>query len=364
MPIQNPYDHSLKIIARTYPEHFLRLGFPGQPMKLLGTLSNVELALEIDRVDFLHEIELNGERAYFHVDFQLTHTEECPRRFFVYNGMVTELKKPYPVITLPIYLRPREKEIPDCYEVKVGGVVFHKFTYEPVRLWMYVDQILSGEYYVFAPLLPVLLSPLSEEHLFEERQVILRHEADQAKRRTLLTTAILVAAQSKLFAPDFLWELFREDEMSTIDDPFMEKLFFKIFGTKLAEEEQKLKTASEVLIKNAIEQKESEVKRTLNEEVKRAVEHEVALAHAAQREAEAAQREAQVAHQEAETEATLLWQETILKILEHRFQNAPIQLLRLLHQVTADQRNQVTDLVLDATDAEQCLQSLKQLLIQ
>ena len=278
--------------------------------------------------------------------------------------MVTELKKPYPVITLPIYLRPREKEIPDCYEVKVGGVVFHKFTYEPVRLWMYVDQILSGEYYVFAPLLPVLLSPLSEEHLFEERQVILRHEADQAKRRTLLTTAILVAAQSKLFAPDFLWGLFREDEMSTIDDPFMEKLFFKIFGTKLAEEEQKLKTASEVLIKNAIEQKESEVKRTLNEEVKRAVEHEVALAHAAQREAEAAQREAQVAHQEAETEATLLWQETILKILEHRFQNAPIQLLRLLHQVTADQRNQVTDLVLDATDAEQCLQSLKQLLIQ
>lgn len=52
MSIQNPYDHALKILARTYPEEFLRLGFPEQSVHLLGTLVNVELALEIDRVDF------------------------------------------------------------------------------------------------------------------------------------------------------------------------------------------------------------------------------------------------------------------------------------------------------------------------
>lgn len=37
------------------------------------------------------------DHSYIHVDFQLTHTSDCLRRFFVYNGMLTELKKPYPI---------------------------------------------------------------------------------------------------------------------------------------------------------------------------------------------------------------------------------------------------------------------------
>ncbi|MCE7982646.1 MAG: hypothetical protein DYG89_15790 [Caldilinea sp. CFX5] len=51
MAIQNPYDHALKILARTWPEQFLQLGFPNQPFRLIGAESNVELAMEIDRVD-------------------------------------------------------------------------------------------------------------------------------------------------------------------------------------------------------------------------------------------------------------------------------------------------------------------------
>lgn len=52
MSIQNLYDHALKILARTYPAEFLRLGFPDKSVRLLGALDNVELALAIDRVDF------------------------------------------------------------------------------------------------------------------------------------------------------------------------------------------------------------------------------------------------------------------------------------------------------------------------
>ncbi|MEZ4726886.1 MAG: hypothetical protein R3E79_07105 [Caldilineaceae bacterium] len=362
MTIQNPYDYSLKILARTYPEHFLRLGFPMQPMKLIGTLSNVELALEIDRVDFLHEIELNEERAYIHVDFQLTHTGDCPRRFFVYNGMLSELKKPYPIITLPVYLRRREKTVPNRYEVKVGGIVFHTFTYQPIQLWEHVDQIRSGELYVFAPLLPLLLQSVTAAALVEERRIILDHEQDPAKRRTLLTTAILVAAHSKLFTSDFLWELFKEDEMRLSDDPTLNKLYEKIFAPQFERTIQETVSAKE-------------------QEIRRAVEHELALAHVAQREAEAAQREAEAAQREAEVaqreaeaaqreaeaaqreaEAMRQWQETLLKILEHRFQQAPIQLWRTLQQVPVAKRNQVTDLVLDVATVEELLTALNQLM--
>jgi hypothetical protein len=359
MPMQNPYDHSLKILARTYPEHFLRLGFPAQPMKLIGTLSNVELALEIDRVDFLHEIELNEERAYIHVDFQLTHTSDCPRRFFVYNGMLTELKKPYPIITLPVYLRRREKTVPNSYEVKVGGILFHTFTYQPIQLWEHVDQIRSGELYIFAPLLPLLLQSITTEALVEERQIILDHEQDPTKRRTLLTTAILVAAHSKLFESDFLWELFKEDEMRLSDDPVLDKLYEKIFAPHLERTKQEIEETKQTLVR-AKQQAVEEAIQAKEVEIRRAVEHELVLAHVAQREAEAAQREAEAAQREAE--AMIQWQETLFKILEHRFQQAPIQLWRTLQQVPASKRNQVTDLVLDAATVEELLTALNQLI--
>lgn len=333
MSIQNPYDHALKILARTYPEEFLRLGFPDQSVRLLGALSNVELALEIDRVDFLHKIELDGRDAYFHIDFQLEHDGDCPRRFFVYNAMLSELKKPTPIITLPVYIRPRVSDPPNKYEVKIDKTVFHTFTYQPINLWHYVDQIRSGELYIFAPLLPVLTQPMDEALLIEERQLILTHEKDTDRQRTLLTTAILIAAQSKLFSNDFLWALFKEDQMD-LDNPVIAKLFDRAYGEKLATETQKL------------EQKLQE-----------------ALTVAAQRvaaaEAEAARQEAEAARQE--TEAAQQWQELMLKILEHRFTSAPLALVRLLQAVKPAERSRVSDIVLDSPDADACLQALRQL---
>ena len=49
MAIHNTYDHALKVLARTYPDHFLALTLPNQPVKLVGTQENVELALELSR---------------------------------------------------------------------------------------------------------------------------------------------------------------------------------------------------------------------------------------------------------------------------------------------------------------------------
>lgn len=337
MSIQNPYDHALKILARTYPAEFLRLGFPDKSVRLLEGEDNVELAMEIDRVDFLQKIELQGTAAFMHIDFQLEHDGDCPRRFFVYNAMLSELKKPTPIITLPVYIRPRVSDPPNKYEVAINKTVFHQFTYQPISLWRYVDQIRSGELYIFAPLLPVLTQPMDEALLREERELILTHEKETDRQRTLLTTAILIAAQSKLFSSDFLWALFKEDPMD-LDNPVIAKLFDRAYGEKLAAETKKL---------------EQKFQEALAAQRLAAVE-----AEAARREAEA---DADAARREAEIEATSQWQELMLKILEHRFTSAPLALVRLLQAVKPAQRSRVSDIILDSPDADACLQALRQL---
>lgn len=387
MAIQNPYDHALKILARTWPDQFLQLGFPNQPFRLIGAESNLELAMEIDRVDFLHELEINSHRAFLHIDFQLEHDNECQRRFFVYNAMLTELKKPIPVITLPVYIRPRIKALPNTYEVKVGELVAHQFSYQPIQLWDYVAQIRSGELYIFAPLLPILAQPPTEALLREERDLILRCESNPDRQRTLLTTAILIAAQSKLFTPDFLWALFKEDAMD-LDNPILVKLLDRAYGKQLAEEVEKRLTEevkkereklasrfAEQVAEQAAEQVTAATQRALAAEAaQRKAETEAAQrkmqaeAEAAQRkaEAEAAQRkmqaEAEAAQRKAEAEAAQQWQAMALKILEHRFASAPIALVVLLQTVTPAQRNAVTDLLLDSQTAEGCLQAMRDLL--
>lgn len=344
MSIQNPYDHALKILARTYPAEFLRLGFPDKSVRLLGALANVELALEIDRVDFLHEIELAGTKAYLHIDFQLEHDGDCPRRFFVYNAMLSELKKPTPVITLPVYIRPRVSDPPARYEVKIDETIFHRFTYQPIVLSRYVEQIRSGELYVFAPLLPALTQPMNEELLIEERQLILTHEKDIDRQHTLLTTAILIAAQSKLFSSDFLWTLFKEDKMD-LDNPVIAKLFDRAYGEKLAAETQK--------IEQKLQQKLQEELAVASQRVAaaEAVRHEAEI-EAVRREAEAARREVEITQQ---------WQELMFKVLEHRFTSAPLALVMLLQAVKPAQRSQVSDIILDSPDVDACLQALRQL---
>ncbi len=50
----NIFDQTLKIIARDYADTFLQIAFPGKSIQLIGTLENIELALPMQWVDFLH----------------------------------------------------------------------------------------------------------------------------------------------------------------------------------------------------------------------------------------------------------------------------------------------------------------------
>jgi len=84
----NIFDRTLKIIARDHAEVFLKLAFPGEKINLVGTLENVELSLPEERVDFVHELEYNGEEYLLHIEFQLQHQKDFPKRVFVYSAFI------------------------------------------------------------------------------------------------------------------------------------------------------------------------------------------------------------------------------------------------------------------------------------
>jgi hypothetical protein len=253
----------MKILARTYPEYFLELIFPGIPVQLIGTLDNVELALEIDRVDFLHQIQINGDDAFLHIDFEHRHKGPFRRRVFSYNGMLTELKKPTPVISAPIYLKRRTNKVPTSYDIVVGGYLFHRFTYQPIVLSKHIDQIRSGKFYPLAPLLVFLTKNPTTETLLEERELILTHEPDAKRQQTLFATAVLAALAQKIFDPDFVWSLFKEEGMLLLDDPIIGKWLDKIYAPRLAEREAQLLAAYDTA---KAAQREEEKKRSRNDQ--------------------------------------------------------------------------------------------------
>ena len=91
MPIRNIFDQTLKIMARNYTHVFLHLAFPDQPVRLLGTVENVELALPVHPVDFVHRVEYEGQEYLLHIEFQLVHENDFPKRLCYYYGALGEL---------------------------------------------------------------------------------------------------------------------------------------------------------------------------------------------------------------------------------------------------------------------------------
>jgi len=203
----NVFDRVLKIIARDYAELFLQLAFPGLGLRLIETLENVELALPEKRVDFLHRVEWGDEEYLLHLEFQLRHRADFPRRMFHYSAMLS-IQFKEPVLSLALYLEPRKKPIPNEYVVKVGDAVVNRFSYPVLKLWEFREEIWQGKYRELAPLLVSLVEKPTPEVLAREKELILA-EGDRRKRANLLAAAVTVA--SRYFEKQFLWDFFREE---------------------------------------------------------------------------------------------------------------------------------------------------------
>lgn len=214
----NIFDQTLKIIARNYADVFLRLAFPDLSIQLIGTEENVELALPMRSVDFVHRITHKGEPYLLHVEFQLKHEIDLPQRLHSYNGALAE-QFDLPVVTLVLYLRPRQSKPPDAYEVQIGEHVVNRFTYPVIQLWDFADEIWRGEYPELAPLLVMITQEPDASVLQQERELILQ-EVDTKKRATLLALAVAIAARH--FDKAFLWQFFREEVEQMREATFIE----------------------------------------------------------------------------------------------------------------------------------------------
>ncbi len=219
------FDRVLKVLARNYADAFLRLALPDVPLKLAGTLENVELSIPEERVDFVHRV-LRGKQEYLlHIEFQVTHRADVPQRLFVYSALLTK-QMDTPVITIVIYLTPRGKSLPESYDVAVDDLVLNRFEYQVVRLWEYREEIEAGRWPELAPLLAMLTPEPDARVLARERELILK-ESDRRKRADLLACAVTIG--TRYFDREFLWRFFREEvemmkEATFIDDWLQEKL--------------------------------------------------------------------------------------------------------------------------------------------
>lgn len=91
MPEINVFDRVMKIIAREHAETFLQIAFPGEEITLVGTLENVELTLPEERVDFMHQLSYNDKKYLLHLEFQLRHKINFPRRMFIYSAELLDI---------------------------------------------------------------------------------------------------------------------------------------------------------------------------------------------------------------------------------------------------------------------------------
>jgi hypothetical protein len=219
----NIFDRSLKVIARNHADLFLRLVLPNTAIQLIGQPENVELSLPVQPVDFVHRTLIAEQEHLLHLEFQLDHFADFPRRICHTHGALTQQYK-VPVLSIALYLNYREAPIPTEYVVQLDKTVINRFTYPVVKLWEYTEQIRNGKLRELAPLLVMLVDEPNVQTLQEERELILA-EPDDEKRADLLAVAVTLAARH--FDREFLRRFFREElsqmQYATLIDEWLEE---------------------------------------------------------------------------------------------------------------------------------------------
>ena len=284
----NVFDRVLKVLARNYAERFLELALPDVPLRLAGTLENVELAIPEERVDFVHRVMWEEQEYLFHIEFQTEHRADMPERLFVYSALLTK-QTGLPVITLVVYLARREAPLPSAYQVQVGNVVLNRFEYPVVKLWEYADEIAAGRWPELAPLLVTLVKEPDEAVLARERELILREE-DRYRQADLLACAVTIGA--RYFDKEFLWKFFREEVEMMREATFIDEWL-----------EEKLEQGLQQGLQQGFQQGKRQTQQRL-----------------------------------------------LLRILRHRFGEVPLRLEERLGVLTAEQLETLTDLALDVPD--------------
>jgi predicted transposase YdaD len=208
LPVKDIYDRSLKVLAKQYPKVFIKLALGSIENLIIETIENPEINLPERRLDFVYGLQDEEHEYILHLDFQMRHEMDLPERMHIYNALLTASNKK-PVISKVIYLERREyKNLPQEYVVSYQGRKENVFTYQAIKLWDYIEEIIAGELKELAPLLVLLTKEKNEEVLARSKELIFE-SGDEKWRAEALSLAVTVAG--RYFPKDFLLKFFKEE---------------------------------------------------------------------------------------------------------------------------------------------------------
>lgn len=185
------WDSNLKRLFGANPQDFVTWLFPGA--RIIRELST-HLNRDID-IDVLYEVELNGERLAFHLEFQRHHDVDMANRVLEYN-VFASCKFDCTVVSFVIYLKKEGNivEPPLTRKLPNGEEVLH-FNFINIKLWETpTDELRRTGLIGLLPLLPLTREGGTKEVLEETITGIQLSEAEDEAKANLLSITLTLAA--------------------------------------------------------------------------------------------------------------------------------------------------------------------------
>lgn len=85
----NVIDRSVKALARLHPQAFVKVALGQAEDVAVETIENPEVNLPERRLDFVYGLRREDEEHLLHLEFQLEHEADIPKRMFTYNALLT-----------------------------------------------------------------------------------------------------------------------------------------------------------------------------------------------------------------------------------------------------------------------------------
>jgi predicted transposase/invertase (TIGR01784 family) len=199
----DPYDRSLKVMARHYPQIFFSLLIdPAKEMEIM--VDNPEINLPEKRSDYVWRVKDGEQEGYFNFEFQLKPDREALKSAYTKCALLHEATG-LPVIGVILYIT--RGACREEYEIELFGIKNH-YHFRIIRLWEYKEEIESGKRKELAPFLVLFADHPDEEVLRKEKELIMQID-DEKERADLLSIAMTLAFH--YFQESWVKEYFKEE---------------------------------------------------------------------------------------------------------------------------------------------------------
>ena len=221
------FDTIAKHLIHTYPHDFARFALPQDDLKVLAVVDSEQPTVEAHRTDSLIHVQIGGEEALVHHEFQTTDSDPpMPYRMAGYIGRSIEQHR-MPIYSTVFYLRPTAgRTDPGHYRQERHGFCF-LVKYRVIRLIELDGQrILDWGHSGLLPFAPLMQRPADVNAEGWLRQCVNRAQAvpmaEPAKANYLADLALL---SGLVYKSETIMTIMSEETMyeSSIAQYFTEK---------------------------------------------------------------------------------------------------------------------------------------------